>query len=101
MTIPLRPEPQAAAPPLDTTRRYVRVRGERRGLVEFDFAIGEPELFVELMLSPEAFADFCASNHAIVLAPAEAGTEASTGAEQDEDAEHDWRLSGVGPARIC
>lgn len=89
MTLALQPEPPAAAPPLlDTTRRYVRVRGERRGLVEFDFAIGEPELFVELMLSPEAFAEFCASNHAIVLEPAAA-----------EAVEQDWRLSGVGPAR--
>ncbi len=94
MTIPLRPEPPACAPPLDTTRRYVRVRGERRGLVEFDFAIGEPELFVELMLSPEAFADFCASNHAILLDAAEAA-EAASDSEHDE---HNWRLSGVGPA---
>jgi phenol hydroxylase P0 protein len=95
MNTPLRPEVQAAAPPLDTTRRYVRVRGERRGHIEFDFAIGEPELFVELMLEPEAFADFCVSNHVVVLAP----NEAATGAGQDEQAEHDWRLSGVGPAR--
>lgn len=69
---------------LDPTRRYVRVRGERRGLVEFDFAIGEPGLFVELMLAPEAFAEFCRSQRAIVLG--------------DDTAEaQDWRLSGVGP----
>lgn len=93
MTLTLQPEAPAAAPPLDTTRRYVRVRGERRGLVEFDFAIGEPELFVELMLAPEAFAEFCQSNHAIVLDPAAAG------AGPGEQSEPDWRLSGVGPAR--
>lgn len=92
MTITLQPEPQAAAPPLDTTRRYVRVRGERRGHIEFDFAIGEPELFVELMLEPEAFADFCASNHAIVLDPAAPDAEPETDLK-------DFRLSGVGPAR--
>jgi phenol hydroxylase P0 protein len=90
MTPIILPEPSAAAAaPLDTTRRYVRARGERRGLVEFDFAIGEPELFVELMLSPEAFTEFCATNHAVVL-DAEAASAVP---------EHDWRLSDVGAAQ--
>jgi hypothetical protein len=60
-----------SAPPFDTSRRYVRIRGERKGLIEFDFAIGEPELFVELLLSPAALADFCAI-HAVEALDAEA-----------------------------
>lgn len=92
MTLTLQPEAPAAAPPLDTTRRYVRVRGERRGLVEFDFAIGEPELFVELMLAPDAFADFCHTQQAIVL-------DAADPVASDDADTPDWRLSDVGTAR--
>ncbi|MDR2316879.1 MAG: phenol hydroxylase subunit [Pseudomonas sp.] len=43
--------------------RYVRVRSEPdAAFVEFDFAIGYPDLFVELVLPRAAFASFCASN---------------------------------------
>lgn len=52
----------------NTERRFVRITGERSdGFVEFDFAIGEPELFVELLLSRPAFEEFCAHNHAELL----------------------------------
>ena len=44
----------------DPTRRYVRIVEERPdGMVEFEFAVGEPELFVEMMLPRAAFQDFC------------------------------------------
>ncbi len=45
----------------DPARRFVRVV-ERRpdGLVEFEFAVGEPELFVEMLLPQAAFEAFCA-----------------------------------------
>lgn len=50
-------------PACDTTRRYVRVIEARAdGLVAFEFAIGWPELSVELMLPAPAFAEFCAAN---------------------------------------
>ncbi|WP_447749047.1 phenol hydroxylase subunit [Pseudomonas nicosulfuronedens] len=43
--------------------RYVRVRSEPDAtFVEFDFAIGYPDLFVELVLPRAAFASFCESN---------------------------------------
>ena len=53
---------------LDTNQRYVRVI-ERRddGFVEFGFAIGEPDLEVELLMSAEAFEEFCAVNHVTLL----------------------------------
>lgn len=47
----------------DPTRRFVRVL-ERMpdGLVSFEFAIGWPELSVELMLPAPAFDEFCRAN---------------------------------------
>lgn len=74
---------------MDTSRRYVRVRGESNGLVEFDFAIGEPELFVELMLRPEALAEFCATNQVEFLDTPETVASCS---------HWDWRLADA--ARI-
>jgi len=46
--------------------RYIRVRSapEER-FVEFDFAIGHPELFVELVLPREAFRIFCEHNNVV------------------------------------
>lgn len=55
-------------PECDTSRRFVRVTERRAdGLVAFDFAIGWPELSVELMLPAAAFAEFCAVNRVIRL----------------------------------
>jgi len=49
--------------PCDTTLRFVRVIEERAdGLVAFEFAIGWPELAVELILPAPAFAEFCATH---------------------------------------
>ncbi|ACO77127.1 Phenol hydroxylase subunit DmpK [Azotobacter vinelandii CA] len=43
--------------------RYVRVRGRSDDpFVEFDFAIGHPELFIELVLPRSAFESFCRNN---------------------------------------
>jgi|JI10StandDraft_1071094.scaffolds.fasta_scaffold995520_1 phenol hydroxylase P0 protein len=53
---------------LDTNQRYVRVIDRRAdGFVEFTFAIGEPDLAVELLMNAEAFDDFCTVNHVTVL----------------------------------
>jgi phenol hydroxylase P0 protein len=50
-------------PAVDTTQRFVRLIEERPdGLVAFEFAIGWPELAVELLLPAPAFAAFCAAN---------------------------------------
>ncbi|MNG76575.1 Phenol hydroxylase subunit [compost metagenome] len=43
--------------------RFVRVRSEPDAtFVEFDFAIGHPDLFVELVLPRAAFTVFCERN---------------------------------------
>jgi phenol hydroxylase P0 protein len=48
----------------DQMPRYVRVRSAPEdAFVEFDFAIGYPELFVELVLPHRAFKQFCEVNH--------------------------------------
>ena len=57
----------------DATRRYVRVCNQRAdGFIEFEFAIGDPALCVELMLPETAFHEFCLANEVIVLDPAAA-----------------------------
>lgn len=55
--------PVADLPAVDTTRRFVRVIEQRPdGLVAFEFAIGWPELSVELLLPERAFDAFCTAN---------------------------------------
>lgn len=53
---------------LDTRKKYVRVQERRAdGLVAFEFAIGWPELMVELLLPEAAFDEFCATHRVIRL----------------------------------
>jgi len=70
---------------MDITRKFVRLV-ERRpdGLVEFEFSIGEPELFVEMMLPQSAYEAFCEINQVIVL-------EGERPANEDES-DWDWNL---------
>jgi phenol hydroxylase P0 protein len=53
-------------------RRYVRVRNTHDGFVEFDFAIGDPQLYVELILTEGAFEEFCEANQVQILNEEEA-----------------------------
>ncbi len=77
---------------MDTTRRFVRLSGERpNGFVEFEFAIGEPEIFVEMILGREAFAEFCAVNRVEMLPPRE--PDAPQG-------DWDWRLADATHTRF-
>lgn len=55
-------------PKFDVANRYVRFRELRAdGYVLFDFAIGEPDLSVELVLPLPAYQAFCRSNHVTYL----------------------------------
>lgn len=59
----------------DAMRKYVRVCSRRPdGFVEFEFAIGEPELCVELMLPESTFHEFCIAHEVIVLEPIESAS---------------------------
>lgn len=52
----------------DVRRKFARVTQLRSdGLVCFEFAIGWPELFVDLMLPKPAFDDFCAREQVELL----------------------------------
>jgi len=69
----------------DTTHKFVRVIEAREGgLIEFEFAIGEPELFVELIMPAHAFVEFCEANHVTVLEKVRALKSAGT--EEEDDA---------------
>lgn len=55
---------------VDTSQRFVRVLELRPdGLVVFQFAIGWPELAVELVLPSQAFTQFCARHQVRLLDP--------------------------------
>ena len=52
----------------DPSRRFVRVRRVRDdGFVEFEFAIGDPDMFVEMILPQQALAGFCTANDVVLL----------------------------------
>lgn len=62
------PAPLTPSIPVDTSKRFVRVLELRPdGLVVFEFAIGWPELAVELVLPSQAFTQFCAHHQAQLL----------------------------------
>ena len=53
--------------------RYVRVTGVRdKRFVEFDFSIGDPTLFVELVLPFEQFQQFCKRNQVLEVSAEQA-----------------------------
>lgn len=68
--------------------KWVRVIAERPGgMVEFEFAVGEPELYVEMVMPRQPFEEFCAMHRVTPtfgpLPCAPAGTERH---------EWDWNL---------
>lgn len=76
----------SGTPQFDVSLQFVRVIERRSdGFVEFEFAVGEPELFVEMLLPAEAYETFCRTNEVIHL---DSRPEAS-----EEDAEGwNWNL---------
>ena len=62
------------APPqttgFDISRKFVRIlRTHANGLVEFSFAVGDPDVCAELLMPQAAFEAFCASHAVQWLAP--------------------------------
>ena len=48
--------------------KFVHITGENEnGLVEFDFSIGEPTMYVELALPRKQFDEFCKNNEVSFL----------------------------------
>lgn len=57
---------------MERLKKYVRVRSNSGArFVEFDFAIGDPSLFVELVMPPGAFEAFCATNTVVHMSDAQ------------------------------
>lgn len=53
---------------IDPTRKFVRVAEVRPdGFIAFDFAIGEPEIYVEMLLPRDAFDAFCREHNVTLL----------------------------------
>jgi phenol hydroxylase P0 protein len=74
-------------PAFDPTARYVRVIGARgNGLVEFEFAVGEPQLYVELLMPRAEFDEFCAREGVVP-------TQGPLAAAAPGSAEHEWDWS--------
>lgn len=75
--------------PASGTPCFVRVRDRRAdGFIEFDFAIGDPDLTVELILPAAAFEEFCATHRVRHLT---ADEEAHVDADQAK-----WRYGQPG-----
>lgn len=71
----------------DPAARYVRIVQQRDdGMVAFEFAVGEPQLFVEMLMPRAQFDEFCAQQR--VTPTLGALPEAPEGS-----AEHEWDWS--------
>jgi phenol hydroxylase P0 protein len=68
-------------------RKFIRIiQTHRNGMVEFEFAVGEPGLFVELLMPRAQFDDFCALHG---VTPTQGRLAA---APEPEAQEWDWSL---------
>ena len=81
-------------PAVDLNRKFVRLI-ERRpdGFVEFEFAIGDPELFAEMLL-PSGLRILCQSNHVVSSSPAWRAKG------EDESGDWNWNLHQAHPPAL-
>ena len=71
----------------DVTRKFVRImRTLPNGFVEFEFAIGEPGVAVELVMPKAAFDEFCRNNQVEFIAAA------APTAPESAEADFQWSL---------
>jgi phenol hydroxylase P0 protein len=55
----------------DVTRKFVRVMGTLpNGMIEFEFAVGDPDVCAELVMPKAAFDEFCAANQVELISAA-------------------------------
>lgn len=72
---------------------YVHVTQFRNdGFVEFNFALGDPSLYIEMILPRAAFQEFCENNKAIELSTEQA--------KYVDDQELKWRFGTADPAEL-
>jgi phenol hydroxylase P0 protein len=83
-------------PTFDPAARFVRIVEMRSdGMVDFRFAIGEPQLFVEMLMPKAQFEDFCVQQG--VTPTEEKGKEAAVGSSEHE---WDWSLRDAREQRL-
>ena len=71
----------------DPSKRFVRIVKTRAdGMLEFEFAVGEPQLFVEMLLPAPEFAQFCRDQQ---VTPSHGALPEAA----DGTAEHEWDWS--------
>ena len=73
----------------DITRKFVRVlRTLPNGLIEFEFAVGDPDVAAELVMPRKAFDEFCANNQVELLT----GDKSAPADADAADADFNWNL---------
>jgi len=79
--------------PFDPSRKFVRIVAHHHdGMVEFEFAVGEPELFVEMRLPQAAFDDFCATQGVQPMAAADRAPSGLSGDALQAHLDQHWTL---------
>ena len=74
-------------PHFNPTLKFVRIIEQHtNGLVEFEFAVGEPELFVELLMAQAQLDEFCVMHG---VTPTQGRL---AGVQSPEEQEWDWSL---------
>jgi len=72
----------------DITRKFVRVmRTLPNGLIEFEFAVGDPDVAAELVMPKAAFEEFCAANKVEFITGSVAPVD-----QESADADFNWNL---------
>lgn len=77
----------------DVNRKFVRILDTLpNGLIEFEFAIGDLDVAVELVMPPDAFNEFCQINHVEIVSGS--SVDSKTGSAQDEEMQQEfsWNL---------
>lgn len=68
----------------DVQRRFIRIVQEHdNGMVEFEFAVGEPGLYVEMVMPRQQFEEFCAMQAVVP-------THGRLPEHGEGSAEHEW-----------
>ncbi|MCF8168590.1 MAG: phenol hydroxylase subunit [Rhodoferax sp.] len=82
-------------PDFNPERKFIRImKTHANGLIEFEFAVGEPELFVELLMAQSAFDEFCVMHQ---VTPTQGPL---TQAQDGDNEEWDWSLRAAREQQI-
>ena len=82
------PPPTPASPAAwDVAQRFIRiVQAHDNGMVEFEFAVGEPGLYVEMVMPRQQFEEFCAMQAVVP-------THGRLPEHGEDSAAHEWDWS--------